>query len=196
MCSLLTLFSSASIEFLSNCSHRPSPSTIEPRIWLGWDERKECWELVRFGWVARALACCDETWTRRMILTKKTKLNAHRMYFAHAEPQSWLILWLCCCLSWWFILRRWGNAKRRWLIDKQFSNSSLSSGWVWSSNFDDSTAVDLRYGWWRFCKRKKRSRLVSARGGESEFGVTLFHKLQQLVYRVAAMDRFLFNILR
>lgn len=44
--------------------------------------------------------------------------------------------------------------------------------------------------------RGKRSRLVSARGGESEFGVTLFHKLQQLVYRVAAIGRFLFKISR
>lgn len=159
MCSLLTLFSSARIEFLSNCSHRPSPSTIEPRICMGWEGWKECWISGEPRWVL----------LMNIWLTKKTKLNAHRMYFAHAEPQSWVILWLFGCLSrcsGWFVLRRWGNAKRRWLIDKQFSNSSsLSSSrcWVRSSNFDDSTAVDWRWSrWcrWRFCKRGEKVDLL------------------------------------
>lgn len=75
-CSLLTLLRSETIEFLSNSSQRPSPSTSDPRICAKTKVKLE--------------VSLYETTSKE--LTKKTKLKRHKIYLAQHDPTSWLIL--------------------------------------------------------------------------------------------------------
>lgn len=73
-CSLLTLFSSETMEFLSSKSHRPSPNTRDPRIWNS--------KVVLIYRLLTNTKCI------KFALTKKIKLNRQRMYFAQHDPIS------------------------------------------------------------------------------------------------------------